>query len=73
MGGCFTRIRCCSECCCYICCMGGVFYHMCEEGNLTCGIVRDCCTISTLVFAAEMIDGWLRKFKFENEYSILNM
>ena len=55
MGGCFTRIRRCGECCCYICCMGGIFYHMYDEGNLTCNIVKETAQLSSEIFVSGVI------------------
>ena len=57
MGECYSRIHYCAECCCCICCMGGVFHHMWDEGNLTCGIVKDCCEITTTAFVRGMVNG----------------
>ena len=56
MGNCTAKINCCAEWCCYFCCMSGIFYHMHEEGNLTCGMVKDCCQLSTEFFLISMIN-----------------
>ena len=54
MGSCFYRIKKCGECCCYSCCMIGVFYHMHEEGNLTCEMVKSCCKTTTEIIIEDI-------------------
>ena len=48
--GCFyEKINNCIECCCYIYCMGGVLYHLYEEGNLNCGVVKESPEVYTTI------------------------
>ena len=55
MGCCFNRIYRCAECSCFICSIGGIFYHMYDEGNLTCGIVKDVGKVSSEIFVDAII------------------
>ena len=68
MGNCIKKINCCSEWCCYVCCICGEFYHMQEEGNLTCAMVKDCCKLSSNLFVLTMInDEEIFSKKFSKE------
>ena len=55
MGSCYGKLYRCGECCCWACCVCGMFKHMAEEGNLTCGDVGECCRFSTNVIVQDII------------------
>ena len=55
MGSCYGKLYRCGECCCWACCVCGMFKHMAEEGNLTCGDVCECCRFSTNVIVQDII------------------
>ena len=55
MGCICNRIYRCAEWCCLICAIGGIFYHIYDEGNLTCGIVKETVQVSSQIFVGGVI------------------
>ena len=55
MGSCYQKFYRCGECCCWDCCVCGMFKHMAVEWNLTCGDVSGCCRFSSNVIVQGII------------------